>query len=100
MRKIFTLTLAAASVVLMASCNKLAQSENVVKPLDENVEYADVTYNVSVDGAQVVTKAATGAGDLTGQDYETQVNKVSFFVFNEDGTKLEAYKAVTGGPPP
>ena len=94
MKKLTAIVCAAALVALAASCNKLAQSENVVKPLDESVEYADVTFNVSVDGAQVVTKAATGAGNLDGNLYEYQVNKTSFFVFNEDGTKLEAYKAV------
>lgn len=94
MKRFTVILCAAALVAAAASCNKLSQSENV-QPVDENAEYAQVAFSVSADGAQVISRAATGAGDLTGQEYETKVNKVSLFVFNSDGSKLEAYKAVT-----
>jgi hypothetical protein len=89
MKRFTVILCTAALVAAAASCNKLNQSENI-QPVDEG-QKAAVTLGVKVEGVDVITKA----GDLAGQEYEKQVNKTSFFVFNSDGSKLEAYKAVS-----
>ena len=95
MKKIL-LFLAAASLVGMAACNKVADGIAPAQSLPEGEGTISFSIAPAEDDAPL-TRAVTAY--TTAQTYESQVNKVQIFVFNSDG-KIAAYKnngtALTG----
>ena len=84
MKKIL-LFLAAASLMGMAACNKLAQQP--ASPEEEPAAQGQISFSLAPEGSEA-TRAVTAY--TTSQTYESQVNKVQVFVFNSDG-KIAAY---------
>ena len=85
MKKILTLSLAAACVLLPASCNKLFQGEENAA----SVPLESYTVSIGVD-----LGASTRADAYTDEmDYEKATNSVQYLIFDEDG-KLVAHRDV------
>lgn len=82
MKKILTLSLAAASVLLLASCSK---EENGTA-----VSLESYTVSIGVD----LGSATRAEAYLDEQDYEKATNSVQYLIFDEDG-KLVAHRDVT-----
>jgi hypothetical protein len=82
MKKILTLSLAAASVLLLASCNK--EENGTAVPLES------YTVSIGVD----LGPATRAEAYLDEQDYEKAVVSVQYLIFDGDG-KLAAYRSVT-----
>lgn len=73
MKRLFTILCAAAAIAASAACNKLTQGENITT-LDDNAEYADVTFNVSAVDAEVTTRAVD----------ENKITSYTVLIFGED----------------